>query len=131
VQLHQLRPNAIVQIGKFVWAVTSCIGHPNAEIFAHHYELHYHNKKIHLVGSDTIFPAQFGCITFHPSWFGHHVRLTTATWNKWTSGWDNNWFYCKVLSEKKNDSRGNKTYPLSSKNDSLELSNGGFCFLQP
>jgi hypothetical protein len=26
VQLHQLAPNAIVQIGKFIWAVTSCGG---------------------------------------------------------------------------------------------------------
>jgi hypothetical protein len=45
VQLRQLTPNAIVQINKFVWAVTSCGGHPTAEVFAHHYELHYQNKR--------------------------------------------------------------------------------------
>jgi hypothetical protein len=33
VQLHQLTPNAIVQISKFVWAVTSCRGHPTADVF--------------------------------------------------------------------------------------------------
>jgi hypothetical protein len=48
VQLYQLTPNAIVQINKFIWAVTSCGGHPNGEVFAHHYELHYQNKKSHL-----------------------------------------------------------------------------------
>jgi hypothetical protein len=90
VQLHQLMPNTIIQISMLVWAVTSCGGCPNAEIFAHHYELHCQNKKIHLVGSDTTFPAQFVCITFHPSRFGHRARLTATTWNKWTSGWDNN-----------------------------------------
>jgi hypothetical protein len=55
-------------------------------IFAHHYELHYQNKKIHLEGSDTSFAAQFGCISFYPSWFGNRARLTPATRNKWTSG---------------------------------------------
>jgi hypothetical protein len=57
VQLHQLMPNAIVQIDKFVCAVTSCGGHPTADVFAHHYKLHYQNKKIHLEGSTTTFAA--------------------------------------------------------------------------
>jgi hypothetical protein len=34
VQLHQLMPNAIVQISKFIWVVTSCRGHPIADVFA-------------------------------------------------------------------------------------------------
>jgi hypothetical protein len=41
VQMHHLMPNAIIQIGKFIWAVTSCAGHPTADVFAQHYELHY------------------------------------------------------------------------------------------
>jgi hypothetical protein len=67
VQLHQLTPNAIVQISKFIWTVTSYGGHPTISIFAHHYDLHYQNKKIHLEGPDTTFATQFGCISFHPS----------------------------------------------------------------
>jgi hypothetical protein len=59
--------NAIIQIDKFVWAVTSCSGRPTTDIFSHHYELHYQNKKIHLEGSTTTFTVQFGCITFHLS----------------------------------------------------------------
>jgi hypothetical protein len=90
VQLHQLTPNAIVQISKFIWAVTSCGGCPTADVFAHHYELHYQNKKVHLAGSDTTFTAQFGCISFHSSHFGNRARLTLATSNKWTSSWDGN-----------------------------------------
>jgi hypothetical protein len=35
--------------------------------------------------------------------------------NKWTSGWDSNWFYYRVTSEQTTDSRGKRTYPLSSK----------------
>jgi hypothetical protein len=34
--MHQLMPNAIVQINKFIWAVTSCGGHPTADVFALH-----------------------------------------------------------------------------------------------
>jgi hypothetical protein len=86
VQLHQLTLNAIVQISKFIWAVTSCGGHPIIDIFAHHYELHYQDKKIHLEGSDTTFTAQFGCISFHPSRFGNWTRLNPIRRNKWTSG---------------------------------------------
>jgi hypothetical protein len=115
VQLHQLTPNAIVQIGKFVWAVTSCGGHPTVDIFAHHYEPHYQNKKIHLEGSKTTFAVQFGCITFHLSRLGNHTRLTTATRNKWPSGWDDNWFYHRVPLEQTTDFRGKRTYPLRSK----------------
>jgi hypothetical protein len=76
VQLNQLTPNAIVQISKFIWAVTFCGGHPNAEVFTRHYELHYQNKKIYHEGSDTSFVAQFGYISFHPSRFGNHAMLT-------------------------------------------------------
>jgi hypothetical protein len=48
VQLYQLTPNAIVQISKFIWAITSCGAHPTADLFTQHYELRYQNKKIWL-----------------------------------------------------------------------------------
>jgi hypothetical protein len=59
VQLHHLTPNAIVQISKFIWAVTSCRGRLTADVFAQHYEMHYQNKKIHLEGCETTLAAQF------------------------------------------------------------------------
>jgi hypothetical protein len=34
VQLHHLTLNAIIQIGKFIWAITSYGGHPTAVVFA-------------------------------------------------------------------------------------------------
>jgi hypothetical protein len=79
-------PNAIIQISKFVWAVTSCRGHPTTDVFARHYELYYQNKKIQLEGSETTITAQFGCISFHPSRFGNCSRLTSSMRNRWTSG---------------------------------------------
>jgi hypothetical protein len=113
VQLHQLMPNAIIHISKFIWVVTSCGGHPTADVFAQHYELHCQNKKIQLEGSESTLVAQFGCVTFHPSRFGNWVMLTPAVRNKWTSGWDGNWFYCRVPLEQTVDVRGKGTYPLS------------------
>jgi hypothetical protein len=75
VQLHQLTLNAIVQISKFIWAVTSCGGHPTVDVFAQHYELHYQHKKVHLEGCTTTLAAQFGYITFHPSRYRGQARL--------------------------------------------------------
>jgi hypothetical protein len=76
VQLYQLTPNAIVQIGKFIWAVSSCEGRPTANVFAKYYELHYQKKKIRLDGSDNTLGAQFGCITFHPGRYRGRAKLT-------------------------------------------------------
>jgi hypothetical protein len=41
LQFHQLTPNASIHISKFIWAATSCGGHPTADVFTQHYELQY------------------------------------------------------------------------------------------
>jgi hypothetical protein len=68
-------PNAIIQIGKFIWAATSCGGRLTVGVFPHHYDWHYQNKKIHLEGCETSLAAQFGCITFQPRGY--------VAWAKW------------------------------------------------
>jgi hypothetical protein len=40
VQVHQLTPNAVVALAKYVWAVTSYSGQPSVEVFAKNYCLH-------------------------------------------------------------------------------------------
>jgi hypothetical protein len=40
--------------------------------------------------------------------------------NKWTSGWDGNWFYCRVPSDQKADFWDTRTYSLSSKMTKLD-----------
>jgi hypothetical protein len=40
VQVHQLTPNAVVALAKYVWAVTSYDGQPSVEVFAKNYCLH-------------------------------------------------------------------------------------------
>jgi hypothetical protein len=85
VQLYHLMPNAIITISKFIWAVTSYEGHPTADVFTQHYELHYQNKKIHLEGCETTLATQFGCISFHPSCYGGQAKPTLRVRSKWTS----------------------------------------------
>jgi hypothetical protein len=51
---------------------------------------------------------------FHPTHYGNQAKLTPDVRNKWTSGWDGNWFYCKVPSEPIANIRGKGNYLLSS-----------------
>jgi hypothetical protein len=40
VQVHQLTPNVVVALAKYVWAVASYGGQPSVEVFAKNYCLH-------------------------------------------------------------------------------------------
>jgi hypothetical protein len=41
VQVHQLTPNAVVALAKYVWATTSYGGQPSVEVFAKQYCMHW------------------------------------------------------------------------------------------
>jgi hypothetical protein len=41
VQVHQLTPNAVVALAKYVWATTSYGGQPSVVVFAKNYCLHW------------------------------------------------------------------------------------------
>jgi hypothetical protein len=41
VQIHQLTPNAVVALSKYVWAMTSYDGQSSVEVFAKYYCLHW------------------------------------------------------------------------------------------
>jgi hypothetical protein len=52
VQLHQLTPNAIVQMLKYFWAVLSFSEEPSSDGFAKCHELHYQPKNVPVDGFD-------------------------------------------------------------------------------
>ncbi len=54
VQIHQLTPNAMVALSKYVWATTSYGGQPSVEVFAKYYCLHWQKR---MIGDEV---AQFG-----------------------------------------------------------------------
>jgi hypothetical protein len=89
VQIHQLTPNAVVALAKYVWAVTSYGGQPSVEVFAKNYCLHWQKRK---VGSKI---AQFGSCTFTPrtgKTSAEVVELVPCACNKW-GNWYDYWFY--------------------------------------
>jgi hypothetical protein len=89
VQVHQLTPNAMVSLAKYVWATTSYGGQPSVEVFAKHYCLHWQKRKIgHKI-------AQFGSCTFTPKTGKTSmevVELVPCARNKWGNWWEF-WFY--------------------------------------
>jgi hypothetical protein len=44
IQIHQLKPNAMVALEKYVWAISSYGGEPSVEVFAKNYCLHWQKK---------------------------------------------------------------------------------------
>jgi hypothetical protein len=89
VQVHQLTPNVVVALAKYVWATTSYGGQPSVEVFAKQYCLHWQKRKIgHKI-------AQFGSCTFtlkSGKTSMEVVELVPCARNKWGNWWDY-WFY--------------------------------------
>jgi hypothetical protein len=63
VQLHQLTPNAIVQLSKYIWVVTSFRGIPSVDSFAKRYDLHYQPRKMEVDRAEV--QGQYECLNFH------------------------------------------------------------------
>jgi hypothetical protein len=89
VQIHQLTPNVVVALSKYVWATTSYGGQPSVEVFAKYYCLHW---KKRMIGDEV---AQFGSCTFTPKTGKttmEVVELVPCARNKW-GNWNEFWFY--------------------------------------
>jgi hypothetical protein len=55
VQIHQLTPNVVVALSKYVWATTSYGGQPSVKVFAKYYCLHW--QKIGQSLREVLLPA--------------------------------------------------------------------------
>jgi hypothetical protein len=89
VQVHQLTPNVVVALAKYVWATTSYGGQPSVEVLAKHYCLHWQKRRI---GNKIV---QFGSCTFMPKTGKTSmevVELVPCARNKWGNWWEF-WFY--------------------------------------
>jgi hypothetical protein len=89
VQIHQLTPNVVVALMKYVWALTSYGGQPSVEVFAKNYCLHWQKRR---VGNKF---AQFGSCTFTlrtGKTSAEDVELVPCGRNKW-GNWYDYWFY--------------------------------------
>jgi hypothetical protein len=89
VQVHQLTPNVVVALSKYVWAMTSYGGQPSVEVFVKYYCLHWQKR---MIGNKI---AQFGSCTFTPKTGKTSmevVELVPYARNKWGNWWEF-WFY--------------------------------------
>jgi hypothetical protein len=89
VEVHQLTPNAVVALAKYVWAVTFDGGQPSVQVFTKNYCLHWQKRKI---GNKI---AQFGSCTFTlrtGKTSAEVVEIVPYARNKWGNWWDF-WFY--------------------------------------
>jgi hypothetical protein len=59
VQIHQLTPNAMVALTKYLWTVFSYGGEPSAVVFAKNYCLHWQKKE------DRWFDCSIWVMRFH------------------------------------------------------------------
>jgi hypothetical protein len=62
VQIHQLTPNSITQVLKYLWACRTFAGDNDVETFIRHFEIHWARKVITV--DDEEKEAQYGCCTF-------------------------------------------------------------------
>jgi hypothetical protein len=89
VQVHQLTPNAVVALSKYIWATTSYGGQPSVEVFVKYYCLHWQKR---MIGNKI---AQFGSCTFTPKTGKTSmevIELVPCARNKWGNWWEF-WFY--------------------------------------
>jgi hypothetical protein len=97
VQIHQLTPNSIPQVLKFLWAYRTFAGDNDVDIFVRHFEIHWARKLVTV--DDEEKEAQYGCCTFQTRRPGKNqapVELAPAYKNKWANRWTSYWSYAPI-----------------------------------
>jgi hypothetical protein len=87
VQIHQLTPNSIPQVLKFLWACRTFAGDNDVETFVRHFEIHWARKTITI--DDEEKEAQYGCCTFQTRRSGKNQALVELPQRTRTSGLTN------------------------------------------
>jgi hypothetical protein len=92
VQIHQLTPNSIPQVLKFLWACRTFAGDNDVETFVRHFEIHWARRLVKVDDEDK--EAQYGCCTFQTHRLAKNqapVELAPAYKNKWANRWTSYW----------------------------------------
>jgi hypothetical protein len=117
IQIHQLTPNSIPQIMKFLWACRTFAGENEVETFVRHFEIHWANRVISVEDEEK--EAQYGCCTFQTRRICKDqapVELAPAYKNKWANRWTSYWFYAHILVIGRNEKWEEvTTYDLASR----------------
>jgi hypothetical protein len=123
VQIHQLTPNSIPQVLKFLWACRTFAGDNDVDTFVRHFEIHWARNLVTV--DDEEKEAQYGCCTFqtrHPGKNQAPVELAPAYKNKWANQWTSYWFYAPIAVVGRNSKQEEvTTFDLASRMVDLEV----------
>jgi hypothetical protein len=123
VQIHELTPNSIPQVLKFLWACRTFAGDNDVETFVRHFEIHWVRKVITV--DDEEKEAQYDCCTFQMLRPGKNqalVELAPAYKKKWANRWTSYWFYAPIAVVGRNSNREEVTsFDLASRMVDLEV----------
>jgi hypothetical protein len=107
--LHQLTPEAIIEMGLFVWAVRSQGLEPSAKCFCSMHELLYKTKA---TGKEQ-YHNNFGCYGFIAH--SNASYLVPTFQKRWPAAWMEEWFYVKNDLVKREDIKGIIQRPIWSR----------------
>jgi hypothetical protein len=97
VYLHQLTPEAIINIGVYIWAMRSQEQEPNAKSFCNMHELSYETKA---TGKEQ-YHINFGCYGFVT-----RSEVSNPVRKRWSGAWMQEWFYVKNDLVEREDIKG-------------------------
>jgi hypothetical protein len=123
VQIHQLTPNSIPQVLKFLWACRTFAGDNDVETFVRHFKIHWAGSLVRV--DDEEKEAQYGCCTFQTRRLAKNqalVELAPAYKNKWANRWTSYWFYAPIAVIGRNSKQEEvTTFDLASHMVDLEV----------
>jgi hypothetical protein len=123
IQIHQLTPNSIPQVLKFLWACRTFAGDNDVETFVRHFEIHWARRLVRV--DDEEKEAQYGCCTFQTRRLAKNqapVELAPAYKNKWANRWTSYWFYAPIAVIGRNSKQEEvTTFDLASRMVDLEV----------
>jgi hypothetical protein len=123
VQIHQLTPNSIPQMLKFLWACRTFAGDNDVETFVRHFEIHWARKIVTV--DDEEKEDQYGCRTFQTRRPGKNqapVELAPAYKNKWANRCTSYWFFAPIAVVGRNSKQEEViSYDLASRMVDLEV----------
>jgi hypothetical protein len=106
VQIHQLTPNSIPQVLKFLWTCRTFAGDNDINTFVGYFEIHWARKIIKIEDEEREAP----------------VELAPAYKNKWANRWTSYWFYAPIAVIGLNSKNEEVTsYDLASRMIDLEI----------
>jgi hypothetical protein len=123
VQIHQLTPNSIPQVLKFLWACQTFAGDNDVETFIRHFEIHWARRLVRV--DDEEKEAQYVCCTFQTRRLAKNqapVELAPTYKSKWANRWTSYWFYAPIAVIGRNSKQEEvTTFDLASRMVDLEV----------